>query len=72
MNSDLGQVQNLTHIKFITRSTYNTLCFFNHVPAYFLKKPSDFGQGLRASEKDSDRKRYDRNILRDERSALVQ
>ena len=39
--------------------------------AYLLKKPSDFDQGLRASEKDSERKRYDRNIVRDERSALV-
>ena len=53
------------------RGFVSQVASFRRRGLYFLKKPFDFGQGLRASEKDSDRMRYDRNIVRDERSALV-
>ena len=48
------------------RGFVSQVASFRRRGLYFLKKPFDFGQGLRASEKDSDRMRYDRNIVRDE------
>jgi hypothetical protein len=42
------------------------------VQAYFLMKPSDFGQGFRPNGSDRERKLYGRKMPLDPRSALVQ